>query len=354
MMAVMTRVLVVDDSAILRQTLTRELAKHPQIEVVGSAPDPYVARDMIVDCKPDVLSLDIEMPRMDGISFLRKLMHHHPMPVVIVSSLTKKGGELAMEALDSGALAVLCKPRAAFSAAGIVDELAKTLISVARVDVRRLWRDKSNKSDESKVAAPVRALTSTTNLVLTIGASTGGTVALEALLRAMPPNLPGCLISQHMPELFTASFAARLARETGLDVREAQDGDAVVPGKVLIAPGNKHLMLSRSGARYIAVVRDGPRVNRHRPSVDVTFKSVAKVAGKNAIGVILTGMGRDGAKGLRDMKDAGAATIAQDEASCVVFGMPKAAIELGAVDDVLPLDRVPARLLRLFQRDAPH
>jgi two-component system chemotaxis response regulator CheB len=344
-MSAATRVLIVDDSAVIRQTLSHALGKDPEIEVVGTAPDPYVARDLIVALKPDVISLDIEMPRMDGITFLRKLMHHYPLPVVIVSSLTQKGGDLAMEAMAAGATAVVCKPRTAFSAAGIIEELGATLKSVARVDVRDLMLKRQS------ITARPQALARTTNRVLTIGASTGGTTALEGLLRAMPPDLPGTVVSQHMPELFTTSFAHRLATETGLDVREAQDGDSVVPGKVLIAPGNRHLVLGRSGARYQVSVRDGPAVNRHRPSVDVMFKSVAKAAGRNAIGVILTGMGRDGAQGLLEMRQAGATTLAQDEASCVVFGMPKAALEIDAVDEVVSLADIPSRLVRLFKSD---
>jgi two-component system chemotaxis response regulator CheB len=345
-MSAATRVLIVDDSAVVRQTLSSALAKDPEIEIVGAAPDPFVARDMIVALKPHVVSLDIEMPRMDGITFLRKLMHHYPLPVVVVSSLTQKGGDLAMEAMGAGAMAVVCKPRTAFSAAGILDELASTLKSVARVDAPEMLLNRKQPTPRAQ------ALAKTTNRVLAIGASTGGTTALEGLLRAMPPDLPGTVVSQHMPELFTSSFARRLAGETGLDVREAEEGDSVVPGKVLIAPGNRHLLLGRSGARYVVSVKDGPAVNRHRPSVDVMFKSVAKAAGRNAIGVIMTGMGRDGAQGLLEMRQAGAATtIAQDEASCVVFGMPKAAIDIDAVDEVLSLTAIPGRLIRLFNSE---
>lgn len=340
-----TKVLIVDDSAVIRQTFAGILSEDPEIEVVGTAPDPYVARDMIIEKHPDVLSLDIEMPRMDGITFLNRLMHYHPMPVVVVSSLTSKGGQLAMDALHAGALAVISKPRAAFSAAGTMDELAITLKAVARVNVKERALDRKR-----KVVASTQALSKTTNHILAIGASTGGTTAIEALLNAMPVNLPGTIISQHMPEVFTLSFAERLAKETHLDVREAKNGESVVPGRVLIAPGNKHLLLKRSGASYLVALSDGPKVNRHRPSVDVMFQSVAKTAGSNAIGVILTGMGRDGAEGLLAMHKNGAATIAQDEASSVVFGMPKAAIDLDAVDTVSGLADIPGHLLRLFKQ----
>ncbi len=343
------KVLIVDDSAVLRKTLTRILSADPDIEVIGAAPDPFVARDMIAAEKPDVISLDIEMPRMDGITFLRKLMRYYPIPVVILSSLTPKGSELATEALQAGALAVLNKPRAAFSASGILEDYVNVIKSVAGAD---LSKNPLPGEGTPRKAAP---LAKTTNRVLAIGASTGGTTALEKILHAMPPNLPGTVVTQHMPEMVTASFAARLARETGLDVREAKDGDSVVPGRVLIAPGGKHLLLSRSGARYHAAVKDGPRVNHHKPSVDVLFKSVARAAGPNSVGVILTGMGNDGAKGLLQMKEAGAYTIAQDEKSCVVFGMPKVAIELGAAEEVLPLKEIPGRVIRLFsETGSPH
>jgi two-component system, chemotaxis family, protein-glutamate methylesterase/glutaminase len=339
----MTRVLVVDDSAVVRQIFARELAKDPELEVVGSAPDPYVARDLIVQRKPDVLTLDLEMPRMDGITFLRKLMHYHPMPVVVVSSLTPTGGELALEALSAGAVDVMCKPGAAFTVGDMTGQLLEKVKAAAHVDVARHRRAAS--APPQPLAAPT-ALSRTTNQVLAIGASTGGTVALEAILRAMPHGAPGMVITQHMPEQFTRYFADRLNQLARIQVKEGVEGDSVVPGVALIAPGNKHMLLRRSGARYCVSVRDGPRVNRHRPSVDVMFRSVAQCAGRNAIGAILTGMGGDGAQGLLEMRKAGARTLAQDEASCVVFGMPKVAIELGAAEKVVALDQMAGEILR--------
>jgi two-component system chemotaxis response regulator CheB len=343
-----TRVLVVDDSAVVRQIFSRELAKDPELEVVGSAPDPYVARDLIVQLKPDVLTLDLEMPRMDGNTFLRKLMHYYPLPVVVVSSLTPAGGELAMEALAAGAVDVLCKPGAAFTVGDMTGQLIQKVKAAARVNMKA----RAHRPAAPPQAQPAKALSRTTNQILAIGASTGGTVALEAILRAMPPNAPGIVITQHMPEMFTKYFADRLDQIAQLQVREGADGDSVVPGVALIAPGNKHMLLKRSGARYYVNVRDGPRVNLHRPSVDVMFRSVAQAAGRNAVGVILTGMGGDGAQGLLEMKTAGARTLAQDEASCVVFGMPKVAIELGAADKVVALDAMPAEILRAVEASA--
>jgi two-component system chemotaxis response regulator CheB len=340
------RVLIVDDSAVLRQTLSQELGKDPEIEVVGTAPDPYVARDMIVALKPDVVSLDVEMPRMDGITFLRKLMHYYPIPVVIVSSLTPKGSALAVEALAEGAVAVCPKPRAAFSATGVVEDLREILKSAAWVDVRKRLKQPGTQP------RPVNrsSLAQTTNAVLAIGASTGGTQAIQTLLEGLPVNLPGTVIAQHMPETFTASFAKRLADVCGLDVQEATTGAPIVPGKVYIAPGNTHLLVRRNGANYYADVRTGPLVQRQRPSVDVLFRSVARSVGRNAFGVILTGMGCDGAAGMLEMHEAGAHTIAQDEASSIVFGMPKSAIELGAADEIIGLDHIASRLIHLFQQ----
>jgi len=347
-----TRVLVVDDSAVVRQIFSRELARDPELEVVGTAPDPYVARDLIVQKKPDVLTLDLEMPRMDGITFLRKLMHYYPLPVVVVSSLTPAGGELAMEALAAGAVDVMCKPGASFTVGDMAVQLAEKVKAAAHVNLkaRAPTRLAGAPAPAPPVAAP--ALTRTTHQILAIGASTGGTVALEGILRGFPPNAPGTLITQHMPEMFTRYFADRLNQIAQVEVREAVDGDSVVPGVALIAPGNKHMLLKRSGARYLVSVRDGPRVNRHRPSVDVMFRSVAQCAGRNAVGVILTGMGGDGAQGLLEMRTAGARTFGQDEASCVVYGMPKVAADLGAVEQVVPLDRMTAEILGAIEASA--
>jgi two-component system chemotaxis response regulator CheB len=343
----MIRVLIVDDSAVVRSIFKQELSKDPEIEVVGAAPDPFVARDMILEEHPDVLTLDVEMPRMDGVTFLRKLMHYHPMPVIIVSSLTPKGGDLALDAIEAGAVDVMCKPGSSYTVGDMTVELIAKLKEAARVVVDR----RILKQPAEHTPATLPALARTTNQVVAIGASTGGTVALQSVLEVMPANCPGTIITQHMPEIFTNSFANRLKTNTSLDVREAADGDPVMPGTVLIAPGNHHLLLRRSGARYYVNVKDGPRINHHRPSVDVMFRSVARAAGRNSVGVILTGMGNDGAKGLLEMKQAGAPTIAQDEASCVVFGMPKVAIDLGAVDKVVPLADVPRTILDSVDRE---
>jgi len=338
------RVLIVDDSALVRDILMRELGRDPGIEVVGTAPDPYIARDKIVELKPDVLTLDVEMPRMDGLTFLRKLMRHYPLPVIVVSSLTPQGGEIALEALESGAVEVMCKPGAAYSVGDMSVELIDKIKAASRVQVA-----KRTKPDGPMEQRPRLAMTRTTNKVLAIGASTGGTQALESVLSALPANAPGVIVVQHMPEHFTRSFANRLNELCAMEVKEAENGDTVSPGKVLIAPGNYHMLLKRSGAMYFVEIKGGPLVTRHRPSVDVLFKSVARYAGRNAIGVLMTGMGADGADGLLEMKRQGALTIAQDEASCVVFGMPKEAIERGAACHVVSLDGIPSKMLQLAQ-----
>jgi two-component system chemotaxis response regulator CheB len=337
------RVLVVDDSALVRSVLTRELARDPEIEIVGSAPNPYVARDMILALNPDVITLDIEMPRMDGITFLNKLMHYHPLPTIVVSSLTQRGGALAMEALEAGAVDVMCKTGSAMNA----DDLVESLIEKIKAASQAKLTPRKQAAERDTARRPALAMTRTTNKVVAIGASTGGTQALQAVLSALPANAPGIVIVQHMPEHFTRAFADRLNDICAIQVKEAEDGDSVVPGRALIAPGNFHLLLARSGAQYLVQVRSGPLVGRHRPSVNVMFKSVATYAGSNAVGVILTGMGADGADGLKLMKDQGASTIGQDEASCVVYGMPKEAAKRGAVDHVCALDDIPAKILAL-------
>lgn len=335
------RVLIVDDSSTVRNILREELSRDPDIEIVGSAPDPYVARDMIVKLKPDVLTLDIEMPRMDGLSFLRKLMFHFPMPVIIVSSLTQKGGELAMEAVEAGAIDVMCKPGAAYAVGDLSIELADKIKAAALVRVVK-------RDPRTQGAAPAvkrLAMTKTTNKVIAIGSSTGGTQALQEVLTALPATAPGIIIVQHMPENFTRSFANRLNGICAIEVKEAEDGDSVTPGRAIIARGNYHMVLRRSGARYEIRVKTGPLVCRQRPAVDVMFKSVARYAGSNAVGVILTGMGNDGAAGMLEMHNAGAFTIAQDEKSCVVFGMPKEAIKAGGVDRIVPLKQIASAML---------
>lgn len=342
----MIRVLVVDDSAVVRKLLTEELEKQPDIRVVGTAVDPYVARDRILQLKPDVLTLDVEMPRMDGLSFLARLMKHYPLPVVVVSSLTPKNSEAALRALALGAVEVIAKPGSAFSIPDVSRQLVRAVRAAAVANVG------AAPTAPSAPAAPVTeaartalAQVRTTHRLIAIGSSTGGTRALEALLPGLPAGSPGIVIVQHMPPGFTASFAQRLDGLCAMDVREARDGDAVAPGLVLIAPGDHHMVLQRSGARLEVAVKRGPPVHHQRPAVDVLFHSVARLAGRNAVGVILTGMGADGAAGLLAMRQAGAHTIAQDERSSVVFGMPKEAIRLGAAAEVLPLERIAPAML---------
>ncbi len=334
------KVLVVDDSAVVRKIFSTELQRDPAIEIVGTAPDPYVARDKIVQLKPDVITLDVEMPRMDGISFLRKLMKHYPLPTIVVSSLTPKGGELALEALGAGAIDVMCKPGVAYSVGDMSVQLIEKIKAAATARPVHLQEPVSAGQQKPKLS-----LTKTTNKVIAIGASTGGTHALQNLLSQLPRNVPGILIVQHMPENFTRSFAQRLNEICDIEVVEAKNGDSVVPGRALIAPGNYHMMLVRSGANYRVQVKGGPLVNRHRPSVEVLFRSVARYAGANAIGVILTGMGDDGADGIKEMKENGAFTIAQDEHTCVVFGMPREAIRRGGISSVAPLLTIPREII---------
>ena len=340
------RVLAVDDSAIVRQVLARELLQYSDIELVGTAPDPYVARDKIVQLRPDVLLLDIEMPRMDGITFLRKLMQHHPLPVIIVSSLSKRGSAMALEAMEAGAVDVLCKPGSAYSVAEMSADLAERIRAVrwARVPSRR---SRDAEKDEAPVVQRKRSLGQTTNRIIAIGASTGGTEAVREVLMQFPPDAPGTVIVQHMPAYFTTTFANRLNELCAIEVREAQNGDSVIPGVALLAPGNYHMLLRRSGARYYVEVRGGPMVCRQRPSVDVLFRSVARYAGSNAAAAILTGMGADGAEGMLEMRGEGSYTIAESEKTAVVYGMPKKAVELGAAVVSLPLQSIGPALIEM-------
>ena len=340
------KVLIVDDSAIVRKILSQQLNQHRGIEVIATAPDPYIARDKIVALEPDVLTLDVEMPRMDGITFLRKLMKHHPMPVIVFSSLTPKGGKTALEALAAGAVEVISKPGPAYS----VDEACRELVEKIKTASRAQINKKTINQQQGDMSSKRLSMAETTNKIFAIGASTGGVQALTQLLPALPTNAPGTLVVQHMPALFTTSFAERLNNECAVNVREAQNGDHVIPGLVLIAPGGLHMLLQRSGANYYVTVKDGPAVCRQRPSVEVLFNSVAKYAGANAIGVILTGMGNDGATGLLNMRNSGARTIAQDEASSIVFGMPKEAIAKNAAEKIVPLSDVAKTMINLVQR----
>lgn len=328
------RVLIVDDSATARAVLSDILTSDASIEVIGTASDAFVARDKIVELKPDVICLDVEMPRMDGITFLKKLMHYMPLPVIMVSSLTQSGAKTTLEALEAGAVDFVPKPHSHIYDGK--DEMRDELIA----KVKAAAKAKVFKKTLTTQVANQTSLAQTTNKIVAIGASTGGTEALKDVLMALPRNAPGMVIVQHMPANFTAQFAQRLNSLCSVEVREAKNGDSIIPGVALIAPGDYHMVVRRSGARYYVEIGSGEKVSGHRPSADVLFNSVAKIAGTNAIGVILTGMGADGAKGLLAMRNAGANTIGQDEASCVVYGMPKVAYEVGAVERQLPLHRV--------------
>jgi two-component system chemotaxis response regulator CheB len=348
------RVLVIDDSASVRQLMTEVLSSDPAIEVIGTASDPYVAVEHIRREVPDVITLDVEMPRMDGITFLTKLMSQHPVPVVICSTLTEKGSETALLALERGAVEIITKPKVGTreffreSCLRICDIVkAAAQAQVRKKEIASRLEAKPKYSADAILAKSAPRMIQTTDKVIAVGASTGGTEALREFLEALPVDAPGIVIVQHMPEQFTAKFAQRLDSLCRVNIKEAADNDAVTQGRVLIAPGNHHLLLKRSGARYYVEVKDGPLVNRHRPAVDVLFRSTARHAGRNAIGVIMTGMGDDGAKGMLEMKEAGSINIAQDEASCVVFGMPAEAIKAGGVHTVLPLHRIAGEVLRL-------
>jgi two-component system chemotaxis response regulator CheB len=341
------KVLVVDDSAIVRKVFSEQLSRQRGIEVVGTAPDPYVAREKIVKLKPDVITLDIEMPRMDGITFLKKLMQYYPLPVIIVSSLTTKGSKLALEALSIGALEVISKPGEAYSVGDMSLQLAEKIRAVYGAKLKSANSRTVERPAESIIES--KALSATTHKIIAVGASTGGTEAIKQVLMRLPRNTPGVVVVQHMPAQFTASFAERLNELCPMTVKEAVNGDTVTPGQVLIAPGNFHMLLKRSGARYYVEVKTGPLVHYQRPAVDVLFKSVARYAGANALGIILTGMGKDGAAGMLDMKKAGAVNIAQDERSSVVFGMPKEAIAVGAVDYVQDIQTVAAKAVSILE-----
>lgn len=335
------KVLCVDDSALIRDLLTEIINSQPDMEVVAVAPNPIVARDLIKQHNPDVLTLDVEMPRMDGLDFLERLMRLRPMPVLMVSSLTQAGSEITLRALELGALDFISKPQVGIRQ-GLLDYselIAEKIRAASRARPRQALPSSAPRPPALK--AP---MLSSEKLVI-IGASTGGTEAIRAVLEPLPANSPAILITQHMPGGFTKSFAERLDRLCNISVKEAEDGERILPGHAYIAPGTAHLKLARSGANYIARLDDGPPVNRHRPSVDVLFNSAAQCAGRNAIGVLLTGMGKDGARGLLEMREAGAFTFAQDEASCVVFGMPREGIALGGACEVVSLDRMAERVL---------
>ncbi|MBB1572721.1 MAG: chemotaxis response regulator protein-glutamate methylesterase [Bacteroidia bacterium] len=376
------RVLIVDDSAVVRQTLKGIIDSDPELEVMGTASDPFVAAKYIAEEVPDVITLDVEMPRMDGLTFLRKIMTQHPIPVVIISSLTEQGTTTGIRALELGAVEIITKPQ--MDTKRFIEEsqirICDTVKAAAHARIHRIsgFQEahqvsshpgsahsadaQTERRPHVSIGHPVapkfsadvilpaghaESMIKTTEIVVAVGASTGGTEALTTFLKAMPVDCPGIVIVQHMPEKFTTSFANRLNEICKISVKEAANGDAVIRGHALIAPGNYHLLLKRSGARYYVEVREGPLVNRHRPSVDVLFRSTARYAGANAIGIIMTGMGDDGAHGLKEMKEAGAKTIAQDEQTCVVFGMPKEAIKLGAADQILPLEQIGPAVMKM-------
>ncbi|MDD3237506.1 MAG: chemotaxis response regulator protein-glutamate methylesterase [Candidatus Gastranaerophilales bacterium] len=338
------KVLIIDDSAMIRKVFTQELEKDPDIEVVGTAPDPIIGRDKIVYLKPDVITLDIEMPRMDGLTFLEKLMRHYPMPVVVVSSLAKNGGDVALKAIELGAVEVLAKPGTAYSVGDMSGQLIEKVKAAANVHTFKT--NSITGAAKHSLSSPSAAMrVATTNKIIALGASTGGTEALSQVLSSLPENCPPIVVVQHMPQNFTKAFANRLNNICKIEVKEATDGEFLSIGKALIAPGNHHMEIRRSGTSYNVALLDGPMLFHQRPAVEVLFNSVAKYAGQNSVGALLTGMGKDGAAGLLNMKKAGANTIAQDEHSCIVFGMPREAIMLGAAEKVLPLDKIAQGLL---------
>ncbi|MBU1168775.1 MAG: chemotaxis response regulator protein-glutamate methylesterase [Proteobacteria bacterium] len=345
------KVLIVDDSALVRQTLSDILSSDPEIEVMDTASDPYVAARKMRDAVPDVITLDVEMPKMDGITFLRKLMSQHPIPVVICSSLAVAQSETALKALEYGAVEIIQKP--SMGTKQFLEEsrirICDSVKAAASIHLKKLSRQRAvepKRTADAILAPATKAMLKTTEKVVAVGASTGGTEALKVFLESLPPDAPGMVVVQHMPENFTRAFSNRLNGLCQVNVKEAEDNDTILRGQVLIAPGNYHVLIKRSGARYYVEVKTGPLVSRHRPSVDVLFRSAARYAGKNAVGVIMTGMGDDGAKGMLEMKQAGAYTIAQDEETCVVFGMPKEAIKHGGVDKILPLGKIAGDVIR--------
>jgi two-component system, chemotaxis family, protein-glutamate methylesterase/glutaminase len=342
------KVLIIDDSAVVRTVLTRELSKDPMINVIATAADPYIARDKIIALRPDVLTLDIEMPRMDGITFLKKLMTHMPMPVIVVSSLTGEGTRTALEAMSAGAIDVVCKPGSAYTIENLSAILIEKVKSAAKARVRGISTLPPARTTPREPIST--SMTTTTDKVIALGASTGGVQALTEVISNLPATAPGVIVVQHMPARFTKSFADRLNDSCAIRVKEAEKGDTVIPGRVLLAPGGFHMQLHRSGARYYVEVIDGPEVHHQKPSVDVLFQSVAKYAGANAVGAILTGMGADGAEGLLAMREAGARTIAQNEATSIVFGMPMEAIKCGAAEKVLPLNEIAKAVLQLAKQ----
>jgi len=362
-----TKVMIIDDSAFVRQTLSEILNKDPELQVVATAADPIFAANKIPKDKPDVITLDLEMPRMNGLTFLKKLMSTFPIPVVIISSLTEKGGEMTLKAFEYGAVEVVTKPRmitreffeeAKITLCDAVKAAAQANLKKAKNTAEKLEiipvtdiNPKLSADEVLELSQNAVSIRNTTDKIIVLGASTGGTQAIELFLKAMPPDCPGIVIVQHMPEMFTKSFADRLNTLCKITVKEGAQGDIITNGKAIIAPGNRHMMISKSGAKYLVQINDGPLVNRHRPSVDVLFRSAANCAGPNALGIIMTGMGDDGARGLLEMRNAGSYTIAEDESSCIVFGMPKVAINLGAACAVMPLEEIAKHACMKIKRD---
>lgn len=355
------KVLIVDDSALVRQILSEIFVNDSRIEVVGTASDPFVARNKIKELNPDVITLDVEMPKMDGVTFLRNLMRLRPTPVIMISSLTEHGADITLEALELGAIDFITKPKldVAQGLAEFQEEIVEKVIQASKVPMsvlenasKTIKKAKPKLSADAVISTGARRHFKTTEKIIAVGASTGGTEAIKHLLIELPANAPGVVVTQHIPAAFSAPFAQRMNAASAMVVKEAQGGEVILPGHVLIAPGDRHLLVKRDGARYVCELIDGPPVNRHIPSVDVMFRSVSQNVGPNAIGVILTGMGDDGAAGMLEMKSAGAYTIAQDEKTSVVWGMPGAAVKAGGVDDVLPLGSISGHLLKHIEREA--